>query len=162
MNGDDRISRSQRRISVLSWRFAAASLCRFLLGTVFLLSSISKVTDLRGFEDRLILHSGLSESVAVMVAAFLPWLEATLAFCFLAGKAVREAAAVSASLLVAFVVYAIWQGDETSCRCFLLPDEWQMVHRWPWNLGRNLILLTASVFLVFRHQEVIADGEETS
>jgi uncharacterized membrane protein YphA (DoxX/SURF4 family) len=84
------------------------------------MAAITKITDLAGFEDRLVLHSPLPLNVATAAARYLPWLELTLAFFLLLGWASREAALVTAALLIAFLVYAA-MSPTADCGCLLFP-----------------------------------------
>ena len=51
------------------------------LAVVFLMAGITKVTDLHGFADEVLVHSGLPYSVGRVVAVALPWLELTCGMC---------------------------------------------------------------------------------
>jgi uncharacterized membrane protein YphA (DoxX/SURF4 family) len=72
--------------------------CRLALGGLFLMAAVTKIIDLAGFEERLLLRSTLPPTIAIWVVRILPRLELTLAFCLLLGRAVREAALLSALL----------------------------------------------------------------
>src|SRR4051812_27018590 len=84
-------------------RKAATLLCRLVLAAVFLMAGVTKVTDPRAFEDRVLLHSRLPEPVSLAVARTLPWLELTCGMCLALGCAVREAALIASVLLFAFL-----------------------------------------------------------
>jgi uncharacterized membrane protein YphA (DoxX/SURF4 family) len=103
----------------LAWIVFAGG-CRFALGGLFLLAAVTKIIDLAGFEDRLLVQSPLPIWAAAPVAWILPWLELTIAFCLLFDRAAREAAALAAILLAAFLVYSGFAagGD---CGCLLFP-----------------------------------------
>ena len=88
-----------------------------MLAAVFLMAGVTKVTDLRGFGDDVLLHSGLPYWVGVVVAAVLPWLELTCAACLLAGYAVREAALLLVIVLTMLLVYSLLHLNERDCAC---------------------------------------------
>jgi DoxX len=119
--------------------------CRYLLGAVFLLASISKIIDLPGFIDHLTLHSPLSVPVARVLAAFLPWLELTCAFCLFLNVFGRESAAILAVLLVLFIGYDFLIPAEANCGCFLLPRIAANSTVFSRSVPRNLILLAFAV-----------------
>src|SRR5262249_12881438 len=79
---------------------ALSLICRYVLAAVFLMAAVSKITDLGGFADQVVLHSGLPFRAALVVAGVLPWLELTCGVCLAFGRAVREAALLLAILLV--------------------------------------------------------------
>src|SRR5258708_37415363 len=84
------------RARLQSWFSSAVGLtCRYVLAAVFLMAALSKITDLHGFEDRLLLHSGLAYRPALIVAGVLPWLELACGLCLALGVAVREAGAIA-------------------------------------------------------------------
>ena len=82
---------------------------------------ITKITALRTFHDQLLLHSTLPPWLALAIATVLPWLELTCGFCFLTGRAAREAAVVGAMLVLAFTLYLLFQPPETDCGCLVFP-----------------------------------------
>ena len=120
--------------------------CRYLLAAVFLAAAVTKLTDLPGFRDRLVLHSGLPARLADATAVSLPWLELTCALCLVIGLARREAAVLLAGLLVIFLVHALAVSGGSECGCFLLPQAWEPAAR-PWLFVRNGGLFFAAVYL---------------
>src|SRR5438105_12137159 len=105
-----------RRVATLS-RLA----CRYLLAAVFFMAAVSKITDLNGFTDQVLLHAGLPYALGRTTAAVLPWLELTCAACLLFGRAVREAALLLGILLILFLVYSLTHRNDQDCGCFLFP-----------------------------------------
>ena len=72
----------------------------------------------------------------------LPWLELTCGVCLALGQAVREAALLSAVLLVGLLAYALTHLGQPDCHCFLFPGsepEWMW---WP-PVRNGLLLLCA-------------------
>ena len=108
------------------------------------MAGLTKVTDLRGFADEVLLHSGLPYSVGLTVAAVLPWLELTCAACLLAGYAVREAALLLAILLTGLLLYSLLHWNEPDCACFVFPTA-QALTFWWWPPVRNALLLLCAV-----------------
>src|SRR5437660_5099125 len=118
--------------------------CRFALAGAFLAAAMSKITDLEGFRNLLLLHARLPEGVSTLIAAWLPWLELTCAACLLFGRAVREAGLVLAVLLVGLVIYSFSHLGEPDCGCWVFPRIGTQTVWW-WPPTRNLLLLLCSL-----------------
>lgn len=118
--------------------------CRWVLAVVFVMAGVTKITDLHGFADDVLLHSGLPYSVGVVVAAVLPWLELTCGLCLLGGYAVREAAVLLGILLILLFVYSLLHVNDPDCACFVFPKP-QALALWWWPPLRNALLLACAV-----------------
>ncbi len=118
---------------------------RWLLAVVFVMAGVTKVTDLHGFADDLILRSPLPYAVAVVAAAFVPWLELTCGLCLALGQATREAAALLGVLLISLLGYTLLTPSAHDCGCFLFPKVAELPV-W-WSLARDLLLLGCSVIV---------------
>ena len=124
------------------WVRPAVSLgCRLVLAAVFLLAGATKVTNLPAFADRILLHSILPAWIGWPVVVWLPWLELTCGMCLVLGRAVREAAALTAILLVLFLVYGFLSRGETDCGCLLFTHEMSSPSWAWWPIVRELLLL---------------------
>jgi predicted membrane protein len=113
------------------------------------MAGVTKVTDLHGFADDVLLHSGLPYSVGLVVATVLPWLELTCAACLLAGYAVREAALLLVILLTLLLVYSLLHLNEPDCACFVFPRP-QALTVWWWPSLRNVLLLFCAIATAWR------------
>jgi putative oxidoreductase len=116
--------------------------CRYVLAAVFLMAAVTKITDLSGFADEIVLHSDLAYYPATVVAAVLPWLELTCGVCLALGVAVREAALILSVLLLALLCYAVTHLGQADCHCFLFPTRTQESIWWP-PLRNGLLLFCA-------------------
>jgi putative oxidoreductase len=123
---------------------AFAGACRFALGGLFLFAAVTKIVDLAGFEDRLLVQSPLPVWAASAVARILPWLELTIAFCLLLNRAAREAAVLAAILLAAFLVYTGFFAQGGDCGCLLFPITAGAPPR-HWLLARDGLALAAAI-----------------
>jgi uncharacterized membrane protein YphA (DoxX/SURF4 family) len=106
------------RASLLPWLGTAA---RLLLGAVWLAAGASKITDLDASVRAVRAYRLLPEIAAQVVGAGLPVVELLLGVLLVAGAGVRAAAAVSAVLMLAFVVgiASVWaRGLRIDCGCF--------------------------------------------
>jgi uncharacterized membrane protein YphA (DoxX/SURF4 family) len=104
--------------SPLLWLGTAA---RLLLGGVWLVAGASKITDLDASVRAVRAYQLLPETAAQVVGAGLPLVELLLGVLLVAGAGVRAAAAVSAVLMLAFVVgiASAWaRGLRIDCGCF--------------------------------------------
>jgi hypothetical protein len=113
------------------------------------MAGVTKVTDLHGFADEVILHSGLPYSAALVVAAVLPWLELICGTCLLAGYAVREAALLLVLLLLLLLVYSLLHLNEPDCTCFVFPKP-ETLTIWWWPPLRNFSLLFCAASTLWR------------
>jgi putative oxidoreductase len=123
-----------------------------VLAVVFLMAGVTKVTDLHGFANEVVLHSGLPYSVSLVVAAGLPWLELVCGACLLAGYAVREAALLLTVLLTMLLVYSLLHRHELDCACFVFPRP-DALAVWWWTPLRNALLLLCGVCAAWKGRE---------
>jgi uncharacterized membrane protein YphA (DoxX/SURF4 family) len=109
---------SSRPASLLPWLGTAG---RLLLGGVWLVAGASKITDLDASVRAVRAYRLLPETAAQVVGAGLPVVELLLGVLLVVGAGVRAAAAVSAVLMLAFVVgiASAWaRGLQIDCGCF--------------------------------------------
>jgi len=111
------------------------------------MAAVSKLTDVRGFEDRVVRDAGLPYRASLVVAAVLPWLELTCGLCLALGWAVREAATILTSLLAGLVIYAVVNRGQADCRCFFFPTR-EPQWTW-WTPARNAVLLACAAYVAF-------------
>jgi uncharacterized membrane protein YphA (DoxX/SURF4 family) len=137
------------------WLHALRTGCRFLLAAVFLMAALTKITDLAGFEDQIVLHAGLPSGLDITVVHILPWLELTCGACLALGYASREAALVTAVLLAAFIVHGLFNFAERDCGCFLFPGLLAVSPPW-WQPARNVLLLAASILVTLNGKRPIS------
>jgi uncharacterized membrane protein YphA (DoxX/SURF4 family) len=131
------------------------------LAAVFLMAAVSKITDLRGFDDQVLLHSDLPRwlgkaastigaeptagfHLTKLIVAFLPWLELTCGLCLAFGWAVREAALTAGLLLVLFLTYSFASRTD-NCQCFFVPSGISSFPWWAHSLRDGAFLLCALV-----------------
>jgi uncharacterized membrane protein YphA (DoxX/SURF4 family) len=96
----------------------------FLLGLVFLVSGITKITALDAFYDTLNQLNILPPLVRGCVLLFLPGIEVALGFCLLFRTRVHDAASLAAALLVGFTLVTAFhyvQDPHGSCGCVHIP-----------------------------------------
>jgi len=131
---------------------------RYLLGVVFVMAAVSKIVNLRDFENQVLIHSPLPGALAKVLPSgnlplsfsliricvlILPWLELTCGLCLILGRAVRESAMIVALLLSSFIAQALVFRSE-DCHCFFFPNP---SFPWWWHPVRDTLLLSCSLFL---------------
>lgn len=148
---------SAKEASRRPWTNVAQVTIRYLLGAVFLMAAISKITNFHDFENQVFIHSSLPQalsgipmSLRLLRAAvfFLPWLELTCGLSLIFGRAVRESAVIISFLLSLFIVQAlVFHNDD--CHCFFFPSVIPTLPWW-WHPVRDGLLLMGSVCLLFK------------
>lgn len=128
------------------WLRALRTGCRFVLAAVFLMAALTKITDLAGFEDQVILHAGLPAPLDIVAIAVLPWLELICGMCLALAYARREAALITTILLAVFLVHGVINYSERDCGCFLFPNLLPPSQPW-WLPARNTLLLAGSILV---------------
>jgi len=126
-----------------TWTRVPHAACLWILAAVFVMSGVSKLVDPGAFRDQLILHAALSPNVALLVAAFLPWLELVCGLSLAVGWSEREAASILTGVLVVLLGYTLTHGGDTDCGCFFFPRVVRAPSWWP--ATRNILLLACSV-----------------
>ena len=130
-------------------------LARALVGGVWLVAGALKIPDPSESVRAVRNYRLLPEAVVPLVGHALPVLEILVGVCLLIGLLVRANAALSAVLLLAFVVgiASAWsRGLSIECGCFgggggTLEDA---TAKYPWEIARDLGLLAASAWLLYR------------
>jgi uncharacterized membrane protein YphA (DoxX/SURF4 family) len=123
--------------------------CRYVLGAVFLMAAVSKITDLHGFEEHLQEAGYLPLWLALGVARVLPWLELVCGFCLVMGIAAREAALIVAVLLLLFLGHFVLSQGQDSCGCLLSPVPEPGLAGW-WPVLRDVVLLLCAVAVIWQ------------
>jgi uncharacterized membrane protein YphA (DoxX/SURF4 family) len=135
-------------------------LARLVLGGVWLWAGLAKlphpnasVSAVRAYQ---LIPTGLAETVGHV----LPMLEVVVGACLVLGLLVRFSGALSALLLVAFIVgiASVWsRGLEIDCGCFGSggPNP-NASDKYPWEIARDVGLLALSLFLVWRPRTRLA------
>lgn len=150
MNGTSEVCPSP--VLAAKWAPRLALSCRWVLAVVFLMAAVTKIMDLQGFADQLIVRSRLSPTLCIYLAQILPWLELTCGFCFVIGYAVREAALLSNWLLALLFGYSLMHLGEGDCGCFVFPNSRNTDLTW-WPPVRNFLLILASGWVVWQYAE---------
>ena len=127
------------------------------LGAVFIYASLDKIAHPLDFARIVYRYRLAGPSAALGVvpanafAVILPWLEAVIGVLLVTGFWRREAAAITAALLVMFLVavgYVMWQGiDVEHCGCFTVGGEGRSAG---WTLiASDLGLLALALYVWF-------------
>ena len=128
---------------------------RIVVGLVFLLYGLDKITHPDDFARAIANYRLLPEALVNVVAVTLPWVECVCGMLLLAGQWVRSAALVSAFLLGVFVVavsITLARGLDIACGC-LDADAGRKVGLK--LLVEDLLLLAAAAVLVLKARDRI-------
>lgn len=134
------------------------------LGAVFIYASLDKIAHPLDFARIVYRYrlAGPSATLGVVpanaFALILPWLEAIIGVLLVTGFWRREAAAITAALLVMFLVavgYVLWQGiDVEHCGCFTVGGEGRSAG---WTLiASDLGLLAAALYVLLVPPRTVA------
>ena len=152
-----------------TWAFGAAwvrartpltLIARLLLGLVFALSAITKITAPGAFHDSVAAYHLLPHGVITPFATALPWIEALVAIYLFAGLFLRPTAIVTAALLVLFtgaIAISLARGNTGhGCGCFgdsgigsLAPVQWLAggATITPFDVVRDLIFIALAAIV---------------
>ena len=128
---------------------------RIIIGTVFLLSGLSKIAAMREFSRAVAAYEILPHAITVPAAYLLPWFELALGIVILFGWHIGTFSAISAALLTLFtlaVLVNITRGQrDLACGCFgaLVQERmgWKILIRNVWLTGAALVLALRSAGL---------------
>jgi len=128
-------------------------IARVVLGGVWLWAGLAKLphpdTSVSAVRAYQLLPAGLAETVGHV----LPMLEVVLGACLVVGLLVRFSGALSALLLVAFLIgmVSVWsRGIEIDCGCFGAGGPTPTASsQYPWEIARDVGLLALSLFLAW-------------
>ncbi|HYN01268.1 MAG TPA: MauE/DoxX family redox-associated membrane protein [Vicinamibacteria bacterium] len=136
-------------------------LVRLVLGGFFVFASLDKIASPAAFAKIVYQWQVIGPVPSNLVAVTLPWIELVAGLLLIAGVWKRESALVIALMLVVFIVAAgavMARGiDVENCGCVSLakagaptawPPAWMKGVGW-FLVGRNLVLLAASLVIVF-------------
>ncbi|WP_325696311.1 MauE/DoxX family redox-associated membrane protein [Pseudonocardia sp.] len=132
-----------------SWLSTAG---RLVLGGVWIVAGMSKISDLDGSVRAVRAYRILPEIAAQMVGAGLPAVELLLGALLLVGAGVRACAVVSAALMVVYMIGigSAWvRGLQIDCGCFGGGGALAAGTRptYGWELTRDAALLALAVLL---------------
>ena len=123
---------------------------RIVVGLVFLLYGLDKITHPDDFARAIANYRLLPEALVNLVAVTLPWVECVCGLLLLAGQWVRSAALVSAFLLGVFVVavsITLARGLDIACGCLDADAGRKVGFK---LLVEDLLLLGAAAVLVLK------------
>jgi uncharacterized membrane protein YphA (DoxX/SURF4 family) len=127
---------------------------RLLVGGVWIVAGALKLPDLDASVRAVRAYQLLPEAVVPAVGHALPILEVVVGILLVVGLLVRVSAVVSAALFLAFVIgiASAWaRGLQIDCGCFGGGGyDANATDKYPWEIGRDLGLLFASLWLVWR------------
>src|SRR5687767_6210075 len=131
---------------------AALLIARLVLGAVFALAGVAKLSDLKG-SRRAIIDFGVPAAIAAPLGLLLPLAELSVAATLLAASTAWWGALGALALLSVFVVgitYNLARGRKPECHCFgqlhSAPAGWK-------TLARNGVLVAVAGFVLWAGYE---------
>ncbi len=135
--------------TLLGNRFLLLGL-RVFLGLAFVVASVDKVADPIAFGVSVANYKLLPDSMALLTATLLPWVELLCGLALLAGVLVRGSSLLLTCLLLVFiaaVLSAMVRGLDITCGCFTWHAKAATIG---WNkVLENLGFLIASLLLLY-------------
>ena len=149
-------------IKLIFWNKITALVFRIFVGGVFVYASIDKIIHPDQFAEMVYNYRMLPFFIINFFAVILPWIELVIGLCLILGPFSDAASAVTASLLIMFIISsiaALIRGLDISCGCFSTSGEgaragWEVIIT-------NLILismLAQSFFYDFRRKRPREEG----
>jgi len=129
------------------------SVIRVLLGLVFLLYGLDKISQPDVFARSIANYRLLPEVFINLMAVVLPWIEVLCGLLLIFGQWIRSAALVSGFLLVVFVIavsITLVRGLDIHCGCFNTNAGRKVGMK---LLGEDLLLLSMSSVLVLKARD---------
>lgn len=130
-------------------RVAAYTVCRILLGAVFVYASWGKILDPAAFAGIIANYQIVSPGTGHLTALFLPYLEMVCGICLIANRWTHGSALLVAGMMVVFMSalgYNIYRGIDVNCGCFTL-DEGATGSMW-FYLVRDILLLAMAIGII--------------
>ena len=135
-------------------------IARLVVGGVWVVAGALKVGEPAASVRAVRAYDLLPESVVPTIGHLLPMLEVIIGVCLVLGLLVRPMAAISALLFVAFIIgiASAWaRGLQIDCGCFGGGGySSNATEEYPWEIARDVGLLVASLFLVWRMRTKLA------
>jgi len=122
---------------------------RLMLGAVFLYASYDKIMHPEAFTQAVYNYQILPDAAVNLMALILPWLEALLGLCLIAGFWLPGATIVSTGLLAVFIgalVFNQIRGLDIHCGCFSTDTTADPAGLW--TIARDAGLLALAVYLM--------------
>lgn len=104
---------------------ALYTVCRILLGAVFVYASWDKILDPDAFAEIIANYQIVSPRTGHLTALFLPYLELVCGICLVINRLPRGSALLVAGMMVVFMAalgYNIYRGIDVNCGCFTLTE----------------------------------------
>lgn len=138
---------------------------RLILGFVFVVASIDKIADPSAFAVSIGYYKLVGQSVAMVVATVLPWLELLCGLFLMFGIMLRGSSALVLIMLAVFVagiISGIARGLDISCGCFSRDPNvgrigWLKVLENVGLMALSIVILSSptSTFSLEKHHERI-------
>lgn len=122
---------------------------RLVVGLVFVVASVEKTADPAAFGASISNYRILPETIVLIPATFLPWIELLCGLSLFFGIMVRGSSLLGASMLVVFtiaVLSALARGLDITCGCFTQAAGADLIG-W-WKIAENAGLILACLLIL--------------
>jgi putative oxidoreductase len=145
----------------IGWTTRASGPSRWLLGGIFILSGLAKITDPERFLLTLREFRLLSKGMEIILVLYLPWLEFVLGLSLFVGILYRTSALLVAGLNALFAIAIgslLARGIEVDCGCFgLVADVLHLPDMADWKaIGRNLFFIGMALFIARSEKSIFS------
>lgn len=123
---------------------------RFFLGMIFLVASIDKIADPAAFAVSIGNYRLLPDSLLLIAATWLPWMELLCGLGLIFGILFRGASLLTLIMLLIFtlaIVSGLLRGLDISCGCFTQDPAVAKLGWWKVAENLGLIILAAAAFV---------------
>ena len=128
------------------------TVCRILLGAVFVYASWGKILDPAAFAGIIANYQIVSPGAGHLTALFLPYLELVCGVCLIINRWPRGSALIVAGLMFVFMAalgYNMYRGIDVNCGCFTL-TEGATGSMWLYLIRDILFLAMAIGIMLYR------------
>lgn len=125
-------------------------IARIILGGLFIIASLDKIIDPNAFATSILNYRVIGESLSMLVATILPWLELICGLGLVFGFYARANAGIITTLLICFIILivsALVRGLDISCGCFSQdPNVSKIGYQ---KILENIGLIILSIYLFY-------------
>lgn len=130
-------------------------LLRFILGIIFIASSIDKITNPEQFLEVINNYDIVPVFITPFAAIILPWIEFICGLFLLTGILVNSAASILIFLLLIFIFgisVNLYRGADIECGCFDLLFEGESIGFL--SIIRDIIIIVLAVILIYVNKNI--------
>lgn len=143
---DIRMKTKNNRMQKIVYCFVIVA--KYILGIVFLISSISKIQQPYTFLGDIYSYEIVGPDLGVFSATIMPWAELFVGICLLGSVCIAGSLILATGMGMVFVIvlsWAIYHGLDIGCGCFGNANEKITL----WTMIRAILIVMLSLFAYF-------------